>query len=86
MVLDTPQDIEEIRLALWKGDQRKRTMNVWVDGVLVVAIESSGNTEGYEPFAVSAAGATTIVLQASGMEDNGWLSILGVSPDKFLNI
>lgn len=79
LVFDEPQDILEIRIALYKGDQRSRSVNVLVDGNLVRTIASSGTTTAYEPYNLTATQATTIVLQAAGVEDNGWLSITGVS-------
>lgn len=76
--LDAPQDIEAINIALWKGNERTRTIDIWVDGELASTIESSGTTEDYERYALVAIEATTVVLQAVGVVDNGWLSILEV--------
>lgn len=68
----------EIRIALWKGDRRSRTLNILVDEDLVSTITSSGATEGYETYELAAVQASTVVLQAAGGEGNDWLSILGV--------
>lgn len=87
--LSAPQDIKEIRVALWKGDERTRLINVLTDGVVVTTIESSGTTEGYEPYPLTATQVSTIVLQAAGSDDetyNGWLSILDVRTGKVLQI
>lgn len=80
LVLDEPEDIAEVRIALWKGDVRIRAMNVFVDGEFMTTIQSSGQTDGYEPYKLSATQATTVMLRAVGTEDNGWLSITGVRP------
>lgn len=76
--LDAPQDIEAINIALWKGNERTRTINIWVDGELTSTIESSGTIEDYEMYNLVAIGATAVVLQAAATEGNGWLSILEV--------
>lgn len=78
LTLDAPTDIVEVRIAMWKGDTRTRALNILVDGTLASTIESSGETEGYETYELTASQASTVVLQAAGTEGNGWLSILGV--------
>lgn len=45
----------EVRMAFWKGDERTRLVNVWVDGELVSTIQSSAETmlyENYGPIAI----------------------------------
>ena len=79
LVFDEPQDIFEIRMALWKGNQRNRTVDIWVDGSLSTSVQSSGSTQDYEAYELSATQATTIVLQEAGAEDDVWLSVTGVS-------
>ena len=78
-VLDEPQDIFEMRMAVWRGDRRNRTVNVWVDGALATTVKTSAATLEYEAYEVSATQATTIVLQEAGNEEDVWLSIMGVS-------
>lgn len=66
---------------MWRGDQRSRLVNILADGITLTTIESSGTTEGYEAYEVTATQVSTIVLQAAGTNDdtyNGWLSILDV--------
>lgn len=74
---DSPQDIAEMKIALHKGDERTRSINVWVDGELVTTVMSSGMTLGYESYELIAPQATTIVLQAAGARAE-WLSITEV--------
>lgn len=78
LVFDEPHDIFEIRMALWKGNQRNRTVDIWVDGSLSTTVQSSGSTLAYEAYELFATQATTIVLQEAGAENNVWLSITGV--------
>ena len=78
LTLDEPQDIAEMRMAMWKGDRRNRTVGVWVDGALTTRVETSDNTLEYESYELSATQASTIVLQEAGTEDDVWLSITGV--------
>lgn len=78
-MFDEPQDIFEIRMALWKGNQRNRTVDIWVDGSLSTTVQSSGSTKQYEAYELSATQATMIVLQEAGAEDDVWLGVTGVS-------
>ncbi|CAM9353796.1 unnamed protein product, partial [Sphacelaria rigidula] len=76
-VFDAPQDVQEMRMALWKGDRRIRSVNVWVDGHLVTTLESSGETEGYEDYTLIAMQVTSIVLEYDGPRQD-WISITEV--------
>ena len=76
LMFDEPQDIVQIYMALYKGDERTRSVNVWVDGVFTHTITSSGTTTGFETYDLIAPGATTVVLQ--GVDDSEWLSITEV--------
>ena len=76
-VLDEPQDIFEMRMAMWLGDRRNRTVDVWVDGVLTTTVKTSAATLEYEAYELSATQATTIVLQEAVNEEDIWLSIMG---------
>lgn len=75
---DVPQDIFEIRMSMFKGNERNRTVNVLVDGVLSTTIVTSASTLELEAYALSAPQASTIVLQEAGAEENVWLSITEV--------
>ena len=75
---ETPQEISQISMALHMGDERVRTFNVLVDGVLATTITSSGTTLDFEPYELIVSGATTVVLQA-GMPANSWFSITEVN-------
>ncbi|CAN0500205.1 unnamed protein product, partial [Scytosiphon promiscuus] len=76
---DEPQDIFEMRLAMWKGNRRSRTINVWVDGVLSATVETSAITLEYEAYELSATQASVVMLQEAGSEEDVWISITGVS-------
>ncbi|CAN0398701.1 unnamed protein product, partial [Scytosiphon promiscuus] len=76
---DQPQDIFEVRMAMFKGNERNRTVNVLADGVLVATVVTSANTFEMEAYAVSATQASTIVLQEAGAEENVWLSMTEVN-------
>lgn len=79
LMLAEPQDIVEIRIAFWKGDTRIRELNIFVDGVYVSTIVSSGMTMGYETYELVASQASMVLVQANEpLADNGWLSITGV--------
>eukprot|EP00904_Undaria_pinnatifida_P011695 jgi/Undpi1/7656/HiC_scaffold_23.g10129.m1 len=77
-VFSEPTDIFEVRMAMWKGNQRNRTVSFWVDGVLTTTVETSADTLEYEAYPLSANQASTIVLQDAGGDPLAWLSITGV--------
>lgn len=79
LTLDEPQDIFELRMAMWKGDRRNRTVDVWVDGVLSTTARTSDSTLEYEAYQLSVTQASEIVLQEAGSEEDVWISITGVS-------
>ncbi|MEP0661221.1 MAG: hypothetical protein ABJC87_18445 [Roseobacter sp.] len=76
---DEPQNIFEIRMAMWKGNRRDRTIDIWVDGVWSTRAETSGVTLEYEVYELSATQASSVVLQQARLEDEVWLSITGAS-------
>ena len=76
---DEPQDISEIRMAMFKGNERVRTVDVLVDGVLATTVVTSANTFELEAYEVSASQASTIVLQEAGPEEDVWLSLTEAS-------
>ena len=79
LTLEEPQDLVEMRMSLWKGDQRIRSLNIFADGTLVTAITSSGKTEGFETYELTALQVSTIMVQANEpLPDNGWLGIIEV--------
>ncbi|CAM9279989.1 unnamed protein product [Sphacelaria rigidula] len=78
LTFDTPQDLSEMRVALWKGDQRTRSIDVLVDGALDGTFVSSGTTTDYETYDLVVAQVNEVVLQAVDIADNGWLSVTGV--------
>eukprot|EP00752_Nemacystus_decipiens_P014959 g13318.t1 len=68
-------DLSELRLALYKGTTRVRTVEVYADGVLVTTWTSSGTTEGFESVDIS--GTSGSMLEIVGvLEDSEWLSII----------
>lgn len=78
IAFDAPTDIVELRMAFYRGEERTRAINIWVDGEFTDIVQSSGTTTEYETYELTAEQAVSITLQAAGMEDNGWLSITGV--------
>ena len=67
------------QLALYNGDTRVRTMDVYVDGTLVTTWTSSGTTAGFESIDLS--GTSGSVIEIVGVLGNSeWLSIIEVSP------
>ena len=64
--------------AMYKGDTRTRTIEVYVDGTLVATWTSSGTTSGFESIDLS--GVSGSMIEITGVLGNSeWLSIVEVS-------
>ncbi|CAN0341712.1 unnamed protein product [Ectocarpus sp. 12 AP-2014] len=73
--LGAPRDLSELRVALYKGNTRLRTMEVSVDGVSVTTWTSSGMTSSFESIDIS--GYSGEVVSITGVQgDREWLSII----------
>ncbi|CAN0328199.1 unnamed protein product, partial [Ectocarpus sp. 12 AP-2014] len=46
--LEEEQRIEELQIALYKGDSRTRAVEIFVDGVMIMVWTSSGETAAFE--------------------------------------
>ena len=61
---------------MYKGDERTRTVDIYVDGAVITSWTSSGNTLDFETVALGVTGST---IELRGMlEDSEWLSIMEV--------
>ena len=59
-----------------KGDERKRTVDIYIDGVIVTTWTSSDNTLDFESVTLGLTGST---IELRGvLEDSEWLSIMEV--------
>ncbi|CAM9878861.1 unnamed protein product [Ectocarpus sp. 12 AP-2014] len=73
--LGTAYDLDELRLAMFKGTERQVSMEVRVDDALVTTWTSSGTTDGFE--AIDLSGTWGQVLEITGvLDDSEWLSII----------
>ena len=61
---------------MYKGDERTRTLNIYVDGVIVTTWTSSGVTLDFETVTLGVTG-TSIEFRGV-LEDSVWLSIMEV--------
>ena len=59
-----------------KGDERTRTIDIYVDGIIVTTWTSSGTTLDFETVTLGVTG-TSIELRGV-LEDSEWLSIMEV--------
>eukprot|EP00752_Nemacystus_decipiens_P018357 g16468.t1 len=72
-----PQDIVDIQVAFWKGDERTRTLDVYLDGELAATHESySGST--FNSLATAGNEVTTVMLESVGLLSGEWISLLEV--------
>ncbi|CAM9622988.1 unnamed protein product [Ectocarpus sp. 6 AP-2014] len=68
--------LDELRVALYNGDIRVRTIDVSVDGVLVATWASSGTTDGFESIAFPDGVSGTVINLQGVLDDSEWLSII----------
>ncbi|CAM9842773.1 unnamed protein product, partial [Ectocarpus sp. 8 AP-2014] len=68
--------LDELRVALYNGDIRVRTIDVSVDGVLVATWTSSGTTDGFESIAFPDGISGTVINLQGVLDDSEWLSII----------
>lgn len=59
--------------ALYRGDSRTRTIDIFVDGVAIKAWTSSGETTGFETIELGVQG--TVIDLRGVLTDSDWLSI-----------
>ena len=65
--------------ALYKGTQRQRTVQVYVDGDMVTTWTSSGTTDDFESIGVTGAAGKAIDI-VGVLGESEWLSIIEVNP------
>eukprot|EP00903_Cladosiphon_okamuranus_P005791 g5738.t1 len=72
-----PQDVVDIQVAFWKGNQRTRTLDVYINGEMAMTHESyAGST--FNELGVVANGVTTVMLESSGPTSSEWISLIEV--------
>ncbi|CAM9269075.1 unnamed protein product [Pylaiella littoralis] len=72
-----PQDIVDIQVAFYKGDERTRTLDVRLDGELTHTFESyTGST--FNTLGVEATGVSTVMLESVYLLPEEWISLLEV--------
>ncbi|CAN0448475.1 unnamed protein product, partial [Discosporangium mesarthrocarpum] len=79
----SPVELIHVRVAFYKGDQRKRTIKFWngdVGDESLGTYKSSGNTLGYEVFPVSTNSKNVhrLTIQGRNLSKKEWLSITEV--------
>ncbi|CAN0405209.1 unnamed protein product, partial [Ascophyllum nodosum] len=73
--LGVVRDLSELRLAMYQGTTRTRTIEVYVDGALITTWTSSGTTDGFE--SVNLSWASGQVIELTGVLANTeWFSII----------
>ena len=79
VLISLPSDATSQQPALFRGDVRVRTVEVYVDGVLVTTWTSSGTTTDFESIDISGTSGTAIEI-VGVLGNSEWLSIIEVSP------
>ncbi|CAM9252749.1 unnamed protein product [Ectocarpus sp. 12 AP-2014] len=70
--------LDGLRVALYTGDIRVRTIDVFVDGALVTTWTSSGTTNGFESIALPDTASGTVIELQGVLDDSKWLSIIEI--------
>lgn len=73
--LGAVRDLSELRVAMYKGTTRRRTVEVYLDGVLVTTWTSSGTTSGMESIDLSETSGQLIELTGV-LANSEWISIV----------
>ncbi|CAN0045826.1 unnamed protein product, partial [Scytosiphon promiscuus] len=71
------QDIVDIQVAFWKGNERIRTLEVHLDGILHHTHESYAESN-FNTLGVVGTGVTTVMLQSVDVLADEWISLLEV--------
>ncbi|CAN0328463.1 unnamed protein product [Ectocarpus sp. 6 AP-2014] len=72
-----PQDVVDVQVAFWKGNERIRTLEVHLDGVLTNTHESyAGST--FNTLGVSASGVSAVMLESVDLLPDEWISLIEV--------
>ncbi|CAM9708130.1 unnamed protein product, partial [Choristocarpus tenellus] len=67
-------DLHSIVLSFYRGDERTRELNVYVDGTFARTFKSSGQTDSWEEITLDWGPASSVTLEARNL-GTGWLSI-----------
>ncbi|CAM9574002.1 unnamed protein product [Ectocarpus sp. 12 AP-2014] len=70
-----PQDIVNIQVAFWEGNERTRTLDVYVDGELIYTHESYPDST-FNTLGVTATEASTVVLESIDLLSDEWIDLL----------
>ncbi|CAM9353581.1 unnamed protein product [Ectocarpus sp. 13 AM-2016] len=74
---DSPQDITDVQVAFWKGDERTRTLKVKINGDKIGEYESyPGST--FNSFGIQENGVHTVAMESVGIDRDDWISLLEV--------
>ncbi|CAM9891772.1 unnamed protein product, partial [Pylaiella littoralis] len=74
-----PQDIVDIQVAFWKENERTRTLEVHLDGVLARTHESYYTGSTYDTLGVQATSVSTVMLEPTDLLSHEWISLIEVS-------
>eukprot|EP00904_Undaria_pinnatifida_P003012 jgi/Undpi1/12711/HiC_scaffold_6.g02379.m1 len=72
-----PQDIKEVQVAFWKGDERSRTLEASINGEIVGEFDSyPGST--FNALGIEGVGVSTLTLTSIGLPNDDWISLIEV--------
>ncbi|CAM9325211.1 unnamed protein product, partial [Choristocarpus tenellus] len=69
-----PVDLNSILISFYLGDERVRSLDVYINGESVGIFTSSGTTAGLEEYIVNEASVSSVQLVANDL-GTGWISI-----------
>ncbi|CAM9525825.1 unnamed protein product, partial [Ectocarpus fasciculatus] len=72
-----PQNIVDIQVAFWKGNERVRTLEVHINGELTHTHESYADFT-FNALGVTATEASTVMLESVALRSTEWISLLEV--------
>ncbi|CAM9640288.1 unnamed protein product [Scytosiphon promiscuus] len=76
-IFGSPQDIIDVEVVFWKGDERTRTLKVKVNGDIIGEYESHPGSVS-SSLGVQQNDVETVILESVGVDEDEWISLLEV--------
>lgn len=72
--------------AMYEGAERERTIQVYVDGILITTWTSSGTTTDFETIVVPSGTQGTVIELQGVLDESEWISIIEVTLNALLSL
>ncbi|CAM9234491.1 unnamed protein product, partial [Laminaria digitata] len=76
-VFEEPQDVMSVQVAFWQGEERTRTLEATIDGVVIGEFDSFPGSV-FNAFEIKGTDVHTVKLTSTGITRNEWISLIEV--------